>query len=112
MKEETKFGLKALDYGQDTKTIVGGAKLGNDSDSSDEEDKNKSLSFRGKKEHVLSDIELAMMVKHSDPLKYYTIMTKKKMKDADVAFNKLIGITNRDGHFNQTVFRNKMFQFL
>ena len=97
---------------QKTETIVGGAKLENDSDLSEDENKHKSLSFRGKKEHVLSDIELAMMVKHSDPLQYYTIMTKKKMEIADVAFNKLIGITSRDGHFNQTIFRNKMFQFL
>ena len=53
---------------QKTETIIGGAKLENDSDLSEDENKHKSLSFRGKKEHVLSDIELAMMVKHSDPL--------------------------------------------
>ena len=98
------------DLGQ--KTIVGGGKLENDSDLSEDEDMKKFQSYRGKKEHVFSDIELALMVKHSNPLQYYTIMTEKKKEVADAAFNKLIGITSRDGHFNQTVFRNKMFQFL
>ena len=93
----------------------------------------------GKKEQFLSELKLALMVKHSDPLQYYSMKQQKKLKIHDESYKKLRDLTkgkknkqhSTDGGgdkegasdnestgggpevaMHQTSFRNKMFELL
>ena len=47
-----------------------------------------------KREQILSELKLALMVKHSDPLKYYGLKAEKKLKIHDESYNKLKLLTD------------------
>ena len=65
---------------------------------------------------MLSDLKLSLMVKHSDPLKYYSLKAKKKLEIHDESYKKLKQLTRSQkgggGNNDQTQFRNKMFEVL
>ena len=62
---------------------------------------------------MLSDLKISLMVKHSDPLKYYSLKAKKKLEIHDESYKKLKLLTKRrEGGNESTEFRNKMFDVL
>ena len=46
-----------------------------------------------KEDRTLTDLEIALMVKHSDPLKYYELKQKKKLELHDKNYNALHQLT-------------------
>ena len=46
-----------------------------------------------KGERTLTDLEIALMVKHSDPLKYYELKHKKKLEMHEKSYNALYQLT-------------------
>ena len=60
---------------------------------------------------MLSDLKISLMVKHSDPLKYYTQKAEKKMAIHNESYKKLKELTKSKNN-ESTQFRNKMFEVL
>ena len=64
-----------------------------------------------KGQQYLSDLSLALMVKHSDPLAYYGVKQKKKLEIHDESYAKLRKLTHRKAS-KETEFRNQMFELI
>lgn len=83
-----------------------------------------------KEDRTLTDLEIALMVKHSDPLKYYELKQKKKLEMHEKSYNALHQLTKGKrpdqmvelkegspagedgGAGGEKSFRNKMFELL
>ena len=73
------------------------------------------------KEGVLNDLQLQLMVKHSDPLKYYELKQKKKLEIHDQSYNNLRKLTKGKKSDHEVTgedkeegssFQNKIFELL
>lgn len=83
-----------------------------DSDNSDYSQKVAQEIQPSKQEQQLSDLKLALMIKHSDPLKYYIQKAKKKIEIHDESYKKIRALTKSKEGTNESTFRNKMFEIL